>query len=160
MDTHLQLHDSNMIIQYYGITQYPETDDYMIVMEYANQGSVRSYLNGRFNTMNWHGKINILSNIARGLDYIHSSGYVHYNFHAGNVLRTGTGESIITDIGIKKPTIKYTSVLRDKEEIYGVLPYLAPEVLYSKKYTYAVPFTSVSIRTKKSRDSTNSRLEK
>ncbi|CAB4395315.1 unnamed protein product [Rhizophagus irregularis] len=38
--THLQLHDSNMIIQYYGMTRYPETDDYMIVMEYAIQGSI------------------------------------------------------------------------------------------------------------------------
>ncbi|RIA87174.1 hypothetical protein C1645_878195 [Glomus cerebriforme] len=143
--THLQLHDSNLIIQYYGLTQYPETDDYMIVMEYANQGSIRSYLNGRFNTMDWYGKMNILSNIVQGLEYIHSSGYVHYNFHVGNVLRTGTGETIITDIGIKKPIIKLTSVLRDKEEIYGVLPYLAPEVLYSKRFTTASDIYSFGI---------------
>ncbi|POG58258.1 kinase-like domain-containing protein [Rhizophagus irregularis DAOM 181602=DAOM 197198] len=143
--THLQLHDSNMIIQYYGMTRYPETDDYMIVMEYAIQGSVRSYLNGRFNTMDWYGKINILSSIVQGLEYIHSSGYVHYNFHVGNVLITGTGETLITDIGIKKPTIKFTSVLRDKEEIYGVLPYLAPEVLYSKRFTSASDIYSFGV---------------
>src|SRR5437763_3198971 len=107
----------------------------MIVMEYANQGSIRSYLNGRFNTMNWYGKMGILSSITQGLEWIHGSGYVHHNFHVGNVLRTGTGETIITDIGIKKPTIKFTSLLRDKDEIYGVLPYLAPEVLYSKRFS-------------------------
>ncbi|GES75068.1 kinase-like domain-containing protein [Rhizophagus clarus] len=142
--THLQLHDGNMIIQYYGITRYPETEDYMIVMEFANQGSVRSYLNGRFNTMDWYGKINILSSIAQGLEYIHNSGYTHYNFHVGNVLRTGA-ETLITDIGIKKPTIKFTSVLRDKEEIYGVLPYLAPEVLYSKRFTSASDIYSFGV---------------
>ncbi|GBB94497.1 hypothetical protein RclHR1_23680002 [Rhizophagus clarus] len=141
---HLQLHDGNMIIQYYGITRYPETEDYMIVMEFANQGSVRSYLNGRFNTMDWYGKINILSSIAQGLEYIHNSGYTHYNFHMGNVLRTGA-ETLITDIGIKKPTIKFTSVLREKEEIYGVLPYLAPEVLYSKRFTSASDIYSFGV---------------
>jgi serine/threonine protein kinase len=126
-----------LVIQYYGLTRYPETEDFMIVMEYANQGSVRSYLNGRFNTMNWYGKMGMLSSIARGLEWIHELGYIHCNFHLGNVLRTGTGETIITDIGIKKPTIKFTSSLRAKEEIYGVLPYLAPEVLHSKRFSSA-----------------------
>ncbi|CAI2201687.1 6175_t:CDS:1, partial [Funneliformis geosporum] len=122
---------------YYGITQYPETNDYMIVMEYSAQGSIRTYLNGSFNTMNWYGKLNILSNITRGLEWMHESGFIHYNLHVGNILRTGTGKTIITDVGIKKPTIQFTSLLRDKEEIYGVLPYLAPEVLHSKRFSKA-----------------------
>ncbi|CAG8454227.1 51_t:CDS:2 [Funneliformis caledonium] len=64
--------------------------------------------------MNWYGKMNILSSITRGLEWMHESGYIHYNLHVGNILRTGTGETIITDVGIKKPTIKFTSLLRDK----------------------------------------------
>jgi serine/threonine protein kinase len=57
----------------------------------------------------------------------------------------GTGETLITDIGIKKPTIKFTSVLREKEEIYGVLPYLAPEVLYFKRFTNASDIYSFGV---------------
>ncbi len=113
-------------------------------MEYATQGSIRSYLNGRFNTMNLYGKMNILSDIAQGLEWIHQSNHIHYNLHVGNLLRTGTGETIITDIGIKNPTIKFTS-LREKDEIYGVLPYLAPEVLHSKKFSGASDIYSFGI---------------
>src|SRR5688572_11250184 len=105
----------------------------MMVMEYATQGSIRSYLNGRFNTMNWSTKMKILSDVAQGLEWVHRSGHIHYNLHVGNLLSTGTGETILTDIGIKTPTIKLTSLLKD--EIYGVLPYLAPEVLHSKKFS-------------------------
>ncbi|CAG8556439.1 11661_t:CDS:2 [Funneliformis caledonium] len=57
--------------QYYGITQSSEIDDYLIVMECAVQGSIRLYLNGRFNTMSWYGKMNILTNITRGLEWMH-----------------------------------------------------------------------------------------
>ena len=46
------------IIRCYGITKDPETNNFMIVMHYANGGSLRQRLNK--NSMNWDTKLHIL----------------------------------------------------------------------------------------------------
>ena len=47
MEIHLKTYtvSNNIIsIQFYGITQDPETHSYMMVLEYANDGNLREYL--------------------------------------------------------------------------------------------------------------------
>ena len=74
---------------------------------------------------------------AHGLNIIHEKGLIHRDFHCGNILNNKNSEyfqSKITDLGLCKPA--NTSQSNDKQ-IYGVLPYLAPEVLKRKEYTQA-----------------------
>ena len=52
------------IIRLYGITQDPETKNYMFVLRYAENGSLRNYLDT--NTLSWYGKFKNLYDIARG----------------------------------------------------------------------------------------------
>ena len=47
------MNTSGNIIQCYGITKDPETNDFMMVMQHAEDGSLRQYLNKNFNSMNW-----------------------------------------------------------------------------------------------------------
>jgi len=52
---------------------------------------------------------------------------VHGDFHAGNILRNEVISDVylITDLGLCKPANE-----KNKEEnVYGVLPYVAPEIL-------------------------------
>ena len=45
--------DSRMcIVRCYGITKDPETNNFMMVMEYAQYGSLRQHLNNSFNSLN------------------------------------------------------------------------------------------------------------
>ena len=53
--------------QIYGVAQEPETKDYMIVMQYANNGSLLSYLDQNIDRWTWGTKIWCLSNIAEYL---------------------------------------------------------------------------------------------
>src|ERR671927_386289 len=57
--------NNSSIVQLYGITQDPETKNYMMVLEYAKNGSLRNYLN--LNTLSWYYKLDSLLDIARGL---------------------------------------------------------------------------------------------
>ena len=41
------------VIRCYGITKDPETNNFMMVMQYANNGSLRQSLNENFNSMDW-----------------------------------------------------------------------------------------------------------
>ncbi|UZO22876.1 uncharacterized protein OCT59_015225 [Rhizophagus irregularis] len=70
----------------YGITKDPESNNFMMVMEYAKNGSLRQILDNSFNSMYWNGKLDILQRIANGLKDIHSQGLIHHDFHCANEL--------------------------------------------------------------------------
>ncbi|UZO16691.1 uncharacterized protein OCT59_008071 [Rhizophagus irregularis] len=64
---------SNNILKIYGITQNPDTKDYIMVLEYADGGKFYDYWidNGKHKNFNWHNKIRTLNNIIKGLKEIH-----------------------------------------------------------------------------------------
>jgi serine/threonine protein kinase len=104
----------------------------MMVMEYAENGSLRQHLNNSFNSMKWREKLDILQRLANGLNDIHSQELVHRDFHCGNILNDNNNFTYITDLGLCQPANVNPS--HDKK-LYGVLPYVAPEVLRGKEYT-------------------------
>jgi serine/threonine protein kinase len=122
--------------QFYGITQDPKTNDFMMIIEYATNGSLRQHLNNSFNLLGWKEKMHILQKIAVGLGKIHDNELIHHNFHCGNILSNLSIDASITDLGIYQPANVQTSQ-SDNKKIYGVLPYVAPEVLKRKEYTQA-----------------------
>ena len=130
------MNDAYDVVTCYGITKYPKTNDFMMVMNYAENGSLRQYLNNSFNSMDWNKKLNILHNIAHGLNDIHDNKLIHHDFHCGNILNNVSVDIYITDLGLCQPANAYSS-LNDKKNIYGVLPYVAPEVLRGKEHTQA-----------------------
>ncbi|RGB33711.1 kinase-like domain-containing protein [Rhizophagus diaphanus] len=121
------------IARCYGITKDPGSRNFMIVMGYAKDGSLRQHLNNRFNSAKWNEKLNILRAIAQGLDNIHKKGLIHRDFHCGNILKDDT-VTLITDLGLCRPA-NVKSSQNECKELYGVLPYVAPEVLRGKGYT-------------------------
>ena len=79
------------------------------------------------------------------LKQVHEGGHVHGDFHSGNILQNqfinGSLISYIADLGLSRR--KDESDLEDC--IYGVLPYVAPEVLYKQPYTIAADIYSFGI---------------
>src|SRR5581483_6641105 len=74
-----------------------------------------------------------------GLEAIHENGLIHHDLHSGNILNNKGFRplySLITDLGLCKPANAEPSWNNNKQ-IYGVLPYVDPEVLRGKKYTQA-----------------------
>ncbi|RHZ86182.1 hypothetical protein Glove_54g122 [Diversispora epigaea] len=119
-------------IAIYGITKNPTENEYMMVMGYAAYGSLRNLLNTKFENLTWRKKYNILSSIVIGLTNIHEMGLMHKDFHSGNIVNRTLTLSYITDFGLCKPVTENNS-----ENIYGVIPYMAPETLSRGEYTQA-----------------------
>src|SRR5581483_10480539 len=105
----------------------------MMVMNYAEGGSLRQNLNKNFNSMSWSKKFGILHDISYGLKNIHEKGLIHQDFHSGNILDNNI--YFITDLGLCKPADDKSE--KSNKNVYGVLPYVAPEVLRGKDYTQA-----------------------
>ncbi|CAG8756318.1 11746_t:CDS:2, partial [Dentiscutata heterogama] len=72
------------VIRYFGLSRNPITNNYIIVMEYANQGNLHKYLVNNYVTLTWEKKLEILNSIASGLRQLHTAGLVHGALHSGN----------------------------------------------------------------------------
>ncbi|RHZ84252.1 hypothetical protein Glove_84g94 [Diversispora epigaea] len=119
-------------IAIYGITKNPTKNEHMIVMKYAEYGSLRNLLNNNFVKLTWKVKYNILSEVLTGLLNLHEMGLMHKDFHSGNIVNQNLTLSYITDFGLCKPVSE-----NDPENIYGVIPFMAPETLSRGEYTKA-----------------------
>ncbi|CAI2183553.1 17669_t:CDS:2, partial [Funneliformis geosporum] len=67
-------------------------------------------------------------------------GYCHKDFHSGNILLDKTFP-YVSDFGLTGPADKQIS----NDKIYGVLPYIAPEVLNGGTYTLASDIYSFGV---------------
>ncbi|POG61143.1 uncharacterized protein OCT59_009724 [Rhizophagus irregularis] len=129
-------------LKFYGITKDPETEEIMMVMQYADDGNLRNVLSSNFNKILWNKKVTYLYLTARDLSNLHELGYFHKDFHSGNILNTSNG-SYISDFGLSRPSNEQKS--SDSNKIVGVLPYIAPEVLNGEPYTLSSDIYSFGV---------------
>ncbi|EXX69391.1 Bck1p [Rhizophagus irregularis DAOM 197198w] len=126
-------HKNGRIISCFGVTQDPDTKEYMLVMKYANGGNLHDYLQNNFANITWEMKLNILLEITMGLNVIHTRNFIHRDLHSGNILLDNSSW-LICDLGLSQST---NNTSFNNNEIYGVLPYIAPEIFngvaFSKK---------------------------
>ncbi|GES73787.1 kinase-like domain-containing protein [Rhizophagus clarus] len=132
VESNILAHDSGYVVRCFGITKDPKTNNFMMVMD-LKERSLRHHLNINFNSLNWDDKISLLEDISCGLKDIHDSGLIHHDFHCGNLLNSNE-LAYITDLGLCQPA-NVKSSQNDNKKIYGVLPYVAPEILRGKDYT-------------------------
>ncbi|POG76297.1 kinase-like domain-containing protein [Rhizophagus irregularis DAOM 181602=DAOM 197198] len=132
-------------IQFFGFTQDPNNLNYLIVMSYAKEGSLRKCLSDIIK-FKWQDKLQLLKKIILGLKVIHESNLTHGDFHDGNILISDNyNELFVIDLGLCKPISDLQNADNDNNEIYGVLPYMAPEILRKKPYTSASDIYSFSM---------------
>ena len=62
---------------------------------------------------------------------IHEKNYIHHDLHSDNIFSYQNNHNAIGDLGL----CQRLEEKNDPDEIYGVIPYLAPEVLSGKPYT-------------------------
>ncbi|POG81693.1 kinase-like domain-containing protein [Rhizophagus irregularis DAOM 181602=DAOM 197198] len=112
----------------------------MMVMEYAKDGNLRNVLSSDFNKILWVTKIRYLYFSAMDLKNLHELGYFHRDFHSGNILNI-SGASYISDFGLSGQLNEQNL----DNKIYGVLPYIAPEVLNREPYTLSSDIYSFGV---------------
>ncbi|UZO26967.1 uncharacterized protein OCT59_019177 [Rhizophagus irregularis] len=108
------------INQFYGITKDLSSNNYIMVLQYANQGNLREYLSINFKSLQWSDKISMASEIACGLNYLHSTKIIHRNLHAKNILVHNGTPMIALTRGI-------TAEDSSSSVIYGMPAYVEPQ---------------------------------
>jgi len=131
---HKLLSEKMNLVECYGISRNHQ-GNYAMVMQYIEGGDLRKYLQNTNNKLTFESKLFQLLNIIRGLKNIHEQNLVHRDFHSGNILNQGSQSGnvcYITDLGLCRPANEKND---EENKIYGVLPYVAPEVLQGQSYT-------------------------
>ncbi|KAG0258496.1 hypothetical protein BG011_003269 [Mortierella polycephala] len=131
---HKQVHDSNYIVKFFGITKHPLTHDTCIVMQFAENGCLQDYLENQNVSISWLTKYRLAWEIASGLDFIHRENIFHTDLHSRNILIDTGGKALITDFGLSKSVNK--TIYTTKAGLFGVVPYVAPERMQNPTYTY------------------------
>jgi serine/threonine protein kinase len=137
--------DNSNILRVYGISQNPVTGNYIIVLYYAAGGNFNNWIsvNDNYKSFSWKKKLRALISIAYGLKRIHLKQMVYRDFHTGNILfdapfmKEYINKIYISDMGLCG---KVDDI--NKNNIYGIMPYVAPEVLRRKPYTQAADIYS------------------
>ncbi|RHZ46449.1 hypothetical protein Glove_621g15 [Diversispora epigaea] len=87
------------IINFYGISIDPSTETYFLVLQYAKDGDLRTYLRNNFKNLDWAIKINMAKDITSGLRFIHEENIVHKDLVS---ICKDSFESALKDKNIKK----------------------------------------------------------
>ncbi|RHZ64104.1 hypothetical protein Glove_326g81 [Diversispora epigaea] len=133
---------SDFILQCYGITKDPNTNNNIMVMEFAEDGNLHKNLMLNFDEITWQTKLERLYCIATGLEQIHNNKLIHRDLHSGNILMGVNGilGSIrIADLGLCRNIDALTNY------VYGVIPYIAPEIFKDSSYSQASDIYSFGI---------------
>ncbi len=113
--------------KYYDITQDPNTKDFIIIMKYYKY-DLKHYIKENFYNIDWNKKLNILRYIIVGLDHLYNQKIIHRDL---NILYENDSDVVISDLGITKSAMEST----DNNVIYGIISYIASEILQGKEYT-------------------------
>ncbi|UZO00462.1 uncharacterized protein OCT59_011595 [Rhizophagus irregularis] len=125
-----------------------------MVMKFADWGGLRNYFDKKEKYekksreenilyLKLRRKIIVMNCIATGLKRIHVKGLIHRDLHTGNIV-CFKSMICITDMGLCKPA-NYEELENSENNAYGVLPYVAPEVLRGEHYTQASDIYSFGI---------------
>ncbi|CAJ0633761.1 8170_t:CDS:2 [Entrophospora sp. SA101] len=105
----------------------PNASTYTLVMEYANNGTLKEYLkenkeNPRFD---WEQKIKLAKQLADAISFLHHNNIVHRDLKSDNVL-VSNGNIKLSDFGISRRLTESTNLLT---RAFGSARYSDPEHL-------------------------------
>ncbi|GBC22139.1 uncharacterized protein OCT59_024012 [Rhizophagus irregularis] len=76
------------IIRFYSITTEIQCDNskkYLLMMEYADSGTLRNYLSERFENLTWNDKLNLAFQLVDAISYLHDKEIMYHDLRSDSI---------------------------------------------------------------------------
>lgn len=138
------------------INGFSKKPKHSIVMEYMPGGTLLELLKSE-KIIEWPKRIELAQGITRGVNFLHSVGYIHRDIKSNNVLLDNNYVPKISDFGLIKTieaTASYLNATSANRKAIGTPSYMAPELddiqpVYTEKsdiYALGIVFWEISAR--------------
>ncbi|RIB11648.1 kinase-like domain-containing protein [Gigaspora rosea] len=122
------------IIKFHGIAYEidkwdPSVVEYVLVLEYADNGTLREYLHQNSTKIEWALKIQFAIQLVAAVKWLHIHNIVHGDLHPNNILiHRDIREEILklADFGLSRRVIN-ASMSQTTSEVFGIIPYIDPQ---------------------------------
>ncbi|RIB21098.1 kinase-like domain-containing protein [Gigaspora rosea] len=127
------------IIKFYGISSDPIKKNFVMVLQFANSGSLRTYLQTKKKDGIYKITFTELGEIAKGivngLKYLHENEIIHRDLHSENIL-INEGKALVADFGKSR---EFDDDTPSSSKARGMIPYVDPQHLLEKAVANTPP---------------------
>ncbi|KAF0536079.1 kinase-like protein [Gigaspora margarita] len=118
------------VISFYGVTK-DSNGYYDMVLQYADDGTLRDYLMTNFTKLQWKDKLYIAKEIAFGLLFLHDNNIIHRDLHSNNIL-IHQKQPKITDFGLARQMNEIS--MTSNSAAHGMPAYIEPKCFIDPRY--------------------------
>ncbi|PKK75539.1 kinase-like protein [Rhizophagus irregularis] len=143
LEMHRRLDFCQRVIRILGINLDESTKEILLIMQYADSGNLRQYLEQTFLELTWNDKIKLAYQITEGIKFLQGENILHRNLHSKNIV-IHRGEAKIIGLTIAKSTEIETHFYSG---LFGVISYIDPKLLedYTYEYNYKSDIYSLGV---------------
>ncbi|KAF0539802.1 kinase-like protein [Gigaspora margarita] len=121
------------IIKFFGLSYDPKRKEYILVMQFANNGTLKNYLRKHKDTLKLSNKIYICISIIEGLKFLHDNKIVNGDLHSNNVL-IHDDKALLADFGLSKSLLEPATISVVRVQAYVDPILLSGRLNYTDKY--------------------------
>ncbi|RIB10462.1 kinase-like domain-containing protein [Gigaspora rosea] len=124
------------IIEFYGITKSKDQMDpsvikYVLVLEYADGGTLRDYLKNNATKIEWELKIHFAIQLVDAVRWLHDCDIIHGDLHSNNIL-IHQDSLKLADFGLSQRIVEAPKS-KSTSEVFGIIPYIDPQCFIVEK---------------------------